>query len=121
MENLYYDFDYGYEQPPRKAVAWVFLILATIVALVNVYFWLPFYRACQGLDHNVLQAIKSYTKVFALHVAFMGGYFILSTVANVKFSKAKKFYGRTAGGIIGRILILIEYVIYIFSVVLLFF
>ena len=121
MENYDYDYGFDYQEPPKKVGAWVFLILATIVALANVYFWLPFYRACQGLDHNVLQAIKDYTKVFALHIVFMAGFFVLSTVSNVKFSRAKRFYGRSAGGIIGRIIILLEYAIYVFSVVLLFF
>ena len=118
--NNYNPYDPRYEIMPSKGGAWGLLIFASIIALVDVYFWLPFYRACTANGHNVLAAIQADIKTFALFAGFFVVYLILSIVANVKFSKCSKFYGVSFGSIFARIIILLEYAAYAFAIICLF-
>jgi len=113
------DDRYEYKLPSR-AGAWGLLVFASIIAAVDVYFWLPFYRACQALNHNVLEAIKTNVQSFALFAGIAAVYFIFSIIANVKFSRCSRFFGPSFGGILGRLLILIEYAAYAFAIIALF-
>ena len=98
--------------PPKRTGAWVALIFASIIALVDVYFWLPFFRACQANNHNVLAAIQTNMKTFALFAGVAAVFFVFSTIANVKFSRAKRFWGGSFGGFLGRFIIILEYAAY---------
>ena len=114
------DYD-SYKMPPTRTGAWVMLIFASIAALVDVYFWLPIYRACQAANHNVLSVVKSNTRATALFILVAFVFFFFSIIASIKFSKAGKFWGRSFGGFLGRLVILLEYAVYVFAILLLFF
>lgn len=113
------DERYNYKVPSRGG-AWALLIFASIIALADVYFWLPFYRACQAMDHNVLAAIKANVKTFALFAGVFAVFFLFSLLANIKFSRCKRFWGGGFGIFLGRLIILLEYAAYAFAVIALF-
>ena len=87
------DDKYNMKKPPSRLSAWVILIFASIAALVDAMVWLPFYRVCQANGHNVLAAIKTNTKAFALFAGLAAVFFVFWIIANIKFSKAKRFRG----------------------------
>ena len=105
---------------PSKAGAWALLIFSSIIALVDVYFWLPFFRTCQAYDHNILLAIKDATKQFALFAGIAFVYFVFNTIANIKFSHCRKFWGPSFGNFVARVIIILEYAAYAFAIVALF-
>jgi len=113
------DERYNYKIP-SKGGAWALLILASIIALVDVYFWLPFYRACQANGHNVVAAIQANMTQFALFAGLFAVFFLFSVFANIKFSKCKRFWGPGFGIFLGRFTILLEYAAYAFAVIALF-
>ena len=115
--DYYDDYNSPYAKYPSKGGAWAWLIFASIIALVDVYFWLPVYRACQANGHDVLGAIKGDIKSFALFAGVFAVYFIFSVIANVKFSRCNKFWGVSFGRILGKIIIFLEYAVYAFSIV----
>ena len=118
-----YDYNpYGapYQKVPSKGAAWAWLIFATIIALVDVYFWLPFARACAANNHNVLATIQAYPLGFAAFAGIAAVFFIFSVIANVKFSRCSKFWGRSFGGFLGKFLIFLEYLAYVGAVLLFF-
>ena len=105
---------------PSKAGAWVLLILALIAALIDVYFWLPVYRACQASNHNVMEVIKTHTKATALFIGVFAVYFLFSLLANIKFSRCRKYWGPGFGIVLGRIFILLSYAAYAIAIIALF-
>ena len=113
------DNKYNY-RVPSKAGAWALLILASIIALVDVYFWLPVYRACQAANHNVLEVIKSSTKAFALFAGLFAVFFIISVISNIKFNRCRRFWGPGFGIFLGRLTILLEYAAFAVSIIALF-
>ena len=112
--------DYRREKIPGRTGAWIALILGSIVALASVFFWLPFWRQCQALDHNVMAAIQANMEKFAIYVSMAAIFLVFSIIASVKFSRAGKFWGPSFSGFLGRFIILLEYAAYAFSVVALF-
>ena len=113
------DERYNYSVP-SKGGAWALLILASIVALVDVYFWLPFYRACQATNHNVLAAIQANVQQFALFAGLFAVFFLFTIFASVSFSRCRKFWGPGFGIFLGRFTILLEYAAYAFAIIALF-
>lgn len=113
------DNKYNYKVP-SKAGAWALLIIASIIALVSVYFWLPVYRACQAANHNVLEVIKSSTKAFALYAGLFAVFFIISVISNIKFNRCRRYWGPGFGIFLGRLIILLEYAAFAVSIVALF-
>ena len=113
------DDRYDYKLPSRGA-AWAVLIFAFIFATIDVYFWFLFYKACQATNHDVLVAIKNNSKTFALFAGFAVLYLIFSTIANVKLSRCKRFWGRGFGIFAGRFLILLSYFAYAAAIIFLF-
>ena len=106
-----------YDRIPSKGGAWALLIFASIIALVDVYFWLPFYRICQSLNHNVLEAIKTNVQTFAIFAGIAAAFFLFSLLANIKFSRCRRFWGPGFGIFLGRLIILLEYAAYAFAII----
>ena len=122
MNDRYYEsyYDRYYDDIPGKGAPWVLLILTSIIALVSAFFWLPFYRACQAYNHDVMKALKDYTVVAVKFGAFALAFFVFSIITNVKFSRCAKFYGPSFGNIFGRIIVFLEYATYAFAIIALF-
>ena len=109
------------EEPPRRGTPWAFLIISSIIALVDVYFWLPFYRACQAYDHNIFKAMDEYTKAFAIFAGIALVFFVFSVITLISFAKIKKFWGRSFGNFLGKLILFLEYAAYVVAVLLFFF
>ena len=106
---------------PSKGGAWAVFIIASILAAVDLWFWLPVYHACTDNGHQVLAYIQGNVKDFALFAGFFAGFLLFSIIAFVKFCKCAKFWGVGFGTILGRIFILLEYAAYAFAILCLFF
>ena len=122
--EYYYYYEPVVEEPrepgvPRKRGAWIILILATIFALLDALVYIKLYRVVGSLNGDIVTAIKEHVKLFAAFVGFALFYFVLSTISNVKFSVNKRTWGMTFGGVIGRGIIILEYVAYALAIIFL--
>ena len=114
-----------------KRTAAVFSIFAMIFALALLIPYIRIYRgthqAIVANPGNFLNIIKEFTAVSSLNLwvtiafgVFSLAWLFLSIIANIKISRTSRIFGSYFGGVLGRILLLLEYLGYVAIWVVLF-
>ena len=104
----------------RRRSAAVFLIVATIVILIDMIFYIRFYQCLKDCNHDFLQTFRSAT---VYSIAFIFGtvvWLVLSIETLVKFRRLNIALGSNFGRVMGALIIVGEYIGYIAAIVLLF-
>ena len=103
-----------------KTRAAVHFILTALVLCAAAFCYLKFYYAFRATEGSLLHRVKE-NLVWAL--AFGGTsvvWFINWVSVNIKYSRIRRIYGAYFGGILGRLLLLVELAGYVLVIIFLF-
>jgi len=92
----------------EKTVAAVQFILTTLVLCVAAFFYVKFYYPFRASEGTILQRLQQNLQPAIFFGAFSLVWFIMWISTNVKYGKVSRYYGSYFGGVLGRILLLLE-------------
>ena len=103
----------------RRNVA-VCIILATIVVLIDLLFYMKFYHAMKDYGLNFIEAFKGSKTYFVAFFFTTIVWLVLSIMAIVKYGRLNRDYGVNAWRVLADIFIFAQYVCFAGLIVFLF-
>ena len=103
-----------------KSRAAVHFILQAIILCVAAFFYVKFYYAFRGADGSIIEKLKASLTWTIAFGAVSVVWFINWIAVHKKYTQIRRIYGGYFGGVLGRILLILEFLGYALVVAFLF-